>query len=82
MIESLACGTPVIARRRGSVPEILRDGDTGFIRETDEELRDAIAELPTLDRRHCREDFERRFTDRRMTEDYLRVYEALGRSAR
>jgi glycosyltransferase involved in cell wall biosynthesis len=77
MIESLACGTPVIARRRGSVPEILRDGETGFIRETDEELCDAIAKIPTLDRRHCRDEFERRFVDRRMTEDYASVYEKI-----
>ena len=77
MIESLACGTPVIARRRGSVPEILRDGETGFVRETDEELRDAIAKIPTLDRRRCRDEFERRFVDRRMTEDYVAVYEKI-----
>jgi glycosyltransferase involved in cell wall biosynthesis len=77
MIEALACGTPVIARRRGSVPEILRHGETGLMCETDDELCEAIATVGQIDRRRCREDFERRFTDKRMAKDYLAVYDAV-----
>ena len=79
MIEALACGTPVIARRRGSVPEVLRHGETGFVCETDEELCDAISRIGDLDRRRCREEFESRFTDRRMAEHYAELYEGLRR---
>jgi glycosyltransferase involved in cell wall biosynthesis len=74
MIEALACGTPVVARRRGSVPEILLHGETGFIGETDDELSDAVSRLYQLDRRRCRDDFERRFTDAVMTRKYLALY--------
>jgi glycosyltransferase involved in cell wall biosynthesis len=81
MIESLACGTPVIARRRGSVPEILLDGETGFVCETDDELCDAVSRVHELDRRRCRADFERRFTDTRMAEDYVAVYDRVRRSS-
>jgi glycosyltransferase involved in cell wall biosynthesis len=80
MIESLACGTPVIARRRGSVPEILRDGETGFVCDTDDELCQAVARMRELDRSRCRADFERRFTDTRMAENYLAVYETIRSS--
>jgi glycosyltransferase involved in cell wall biosynthesis len=77
MIEALACGTPVIARRRGSVPEIVRDGKTGFICETEAEMVRAVERLPTIDRRRCREEFEARFTDRAMAERYARAYQRL-----
>jgi glycosyltransferase involved in cell wall biosynthesis len=77
MIESLACGTPVLARRRGSVPEILRDGKTGWIGETDDELCEAVSRIQELDRRHCRADFEERFTDTRMAKSYVSIYEAV-----
>jgi glycosyltransferase involved in cell wall biosynthesis len=77
MIEALACGTPVIARRRGSVPEILRDGQTGFVCETDDEMCEAVSRLSHIDRRRCRSDFESRFTDTRMTQQYVALYEAL-----
>jgi glycosyltransferase involved in cell wall biosynthesis len=77
MIEALACGTPVIARRCGSVPEILRDGQTGFVCETDDEMCEAVSRLGHIDRRRCRSDFESRFTDTRMTEQYVALYEAL-----
>jgi glycosyltransferase involved in cell wall biosynthesis len=77
MIEALACGTPVIARRRGSVPEVLRDGVTGFLCETETEMVDAIARLPQISRRRCREQFEARFSDRVMAKRYLDVYQRL-----
>jgi glycosyltransferase involved in cell wall biosynthesis len=82
MIEALACGTPVVARRRGSVPEIVLHGETGFIGETDEELSEAISRLGQLDRRRCRDDFERRFTDVVMTQKYVALYERILRGAR
>ena len=76
LIEALACGTPVIARRRGAVPEIIADGRTGFLCETEEEMVAAVARLPTLRRAACREAFEGRFTAARMADEYLRVFAA------
>jgi glycosyltransferase involved in cell wall biosynthesis len=77
LIEALACGTPVIARRRGSVPETIRDGVTGFVRETDEELTQAVREVSRLDRRICRAEFEARFTVATMGLRYQELYETL-----
>jgi glycosyltransferase involved in cell wall biosynthesis len=78
MIEAMACGTPVIAWRRGSVPEIIEHGVTGFIVENDAEAIDAINRIPTLDRRAVRAAFERRFTARRMAESYRRWFHRLA----
>jgi glycosyltransferase involved in cell wall biosynthesis len=75
MIEAMACGTPVIAWRRGSVPEIIEDGVTGFIVETEAEAVAAIHRLGQLDRKKIRSVFEKRFTSRRMAEDYFRLYQ-------
>jgi glycosyltransferase involved in cell wall biosynthesis len=77
MIEAMACGTPVIAFRRGSVPEVIEDGVSGFIVDTEEDAVDAIKRLPELGRQRVREAFERRFTATRMAEEYVRYYEAL-----
>ena len=77
MIEAMACGTPVIAYRRGSVPEVVDDGLTGFVVDNDAEALRAIECLHQLDRRKVRQGFERRFTARRMAKDYLRCYELL-----
>ena len=76
MIEAMACGTPVVAWRRGSVPEIVDDGVTGFIVDTLDAAADATTRAVTLDRRRCRAAFEARFTDERMARDYLAIYEA------
>jgi glycosyltransferase involved in cell wall biosynthesis len=75
MIEALACGTPVVAFRGGSVEEIIEDGVTGFIVESVEEAVEKLRRLPSIDRRKCRAVFEQRFSARRMCEDYVRVYE-------
>ena len=75
MIEAMACGTPVIAFRRGSVPEVIDHGVTGFIVDTVEEACDALTRVKTLDRRRCREVFERRFTSTRMAREYLFQYQ-------
>jgi glycosyltransferase involved in cell wall biosynthesis len=75
MIEALACGTPVIARCRGSVPEILRDQHTGLLCETEDEMVDAVRRVVRLDRAVCRKEFDQRFTARVMIQRYLQVYE-------
>lgn len=75
MIESMACGTPVVAYRRGSVPEIVEDGVTGFIVGNEEEAAAAVAKLGHLDRNKVRAAFERRFTAQRMARDYCTLYE-------
>ena len=77
MIEAMACGTPVIAWRRGSVPEIIEHGVSGFIVENEAEAIHAIERIPTLDRRQVRAAFERRFTARRMAESYRRCFQQL-----
>jgi glycosyltransferase involved in cell wall biosynthesis len=77
LIEALACGTPVIAFRRGAVPEIIEDGVTGFIVDTVDEAVQAVHRLGEISRRRCREAFERRFTAQRMAQDYVAVYERL-----
>jgi glycosyltransferase involved in cell wall biosynthesis len=74
LIEALACGTPVLAYRRGSIPEIIEDGTTGFVCEGVDELTTAIHRIPEIDRRQCRQTFEERFSVERMAQDYLRVY--------
>jgi hypothetical protein len=78
MIEAMACGEPVIAWRRGSVPEIVEHGVTGFIVDNEAEAIDAIKRIPTLDRRAVRAAFERRFTARRMAESYRRCFQGLA----
>jgi glycosyltransferase involved in cell wall biosynthesis len=75
MIESLACGTPVVAFDCGSVPEVLEDGKTGFIVQTMDEAIEAVQNIGTISRTICRQEFERRFTSARMAEDYLRIFE-------
>jgi glycosyltransferase involved in cell wall biosynthesis len=75
MIEALACGTPVIARRRGSVPEIVQDGVTGYVCETEEEMVTAVQKVALLKREACRRAFVERFSVQRMAQDYIKVYE-------
>ncbi len=82
MIEALACGTPVIAFGRGSVPEVLAHGACGFVVETADEAVQAVGRLGELSRWQCRRYFEQRFSARRMAEDYLAVYERLLASRR
>jgi len=75
MIEAMSCGTPVIAFRNGSVPEILDDGVTGFIVESVPQAIEAISKLNQLSRIKIRQVFEERFTATRMAEDYVRLYQ-------
>jgi glycosyltransferase involved in cell wall biosynthesis len=81
MIEAMACGTPVIAFNCGSVPEVMDDGVTGFIVNNISEAVAAVGKVHTLDRARVRATFDRRFTARRMAEDYVDVYEELAQPA-
>jgi hypothetical protein len=74
MIEALACGTPVIARPCGSVPEVLRHGVTGFIGSAVDELVAAVRKLGDISRQKCRDEFDNRFTAEVMAANYERVY--------
>lgn len=77
MIEAMACGTPVIAWPRGSVPEVIRDGETGFLVDSIDAAVAAVARVPSLRREQCRLRFEERFSARRMARDYLAVYQTV-----
>src|SRR4051812_1814757 len=77
MIEAMACGTPVIAYNRGSVPEIVDQGLTGFIVEDEISAVAAVRSVATLDRAAVRRQFEARFTARRMALDYLAAYRSM-----
>ena len=79
MIEALACGTPVIAWRCGSVPEVIKDGINGFIVDSLKQAVKAVKEVRKLSRKNCRKTFEARFTASRMANDYLCIYEKLLR---
>jgi glycosyltransferase involved in cell wall biosynthesis len=80
MIEALACGTPVIAFRRGSVSEVLTHGETGYLCDNVLDATRAVDRLGRIDRHRCRSEFETRFSAPRMAADYLRVYEkVIGR---
>ncbi len=77
MIESMACGTPVLAFRNGSVPEVIDDGMSGFIVDSEEEAVSVLQQTVNLDRRQVRRRFEERFSATRMAEDYVEIYEKL-----
>lgn len=76
MIEAMACGCPVIAFKRGSVPEIIEHGVTGFIVESEEEACEMVKKVPSLDRKHIRKRFEERFVSTMMAEKYIEAYKA------
>jgi len=75
MIEAMACGTPVIGFRRGSVPEIIDEGVTGFVVDDLDAAVACVARAPGLSRKRCRQQFEHRFQATRMSQDYCDVYE-------
>ena len=77
MIEALAQGTPVVATPCGSVPELIDDGVTGFVRSSGVDLALALRAVPTLDRSRCRRAAAKRFSTRRMVADHLAVYERI-----
>lgn len=74
MIEAMACGTPVIAFNRGSVPEVVKHGKTGFIVENEKEMIEAIKNIDQIKRKDCRRHVEENFTIKRMVDGYEEVY--------
>jgi glycosyltransferase involved in cell wall biosynthesis len=82
MIESMACGTPVIAFENGSVPEVVENGLTGFIVHDERQAIEAVPQALALDRNRIRAEFERRFTARRMAQNYVAVYSRLMKARR
>jgi len=82
MIEAMACGTPVIATRMGSAPEIVSNGDTGFVVENQTDaFVAAVKQIPTISRARCREHVQAHFTQEIMTKHYLSVYEQVIRQS-
>ena len=79
VVEAMACGTPVIAYRRGSMSEVVDEGVTGLLVHSVEEAVAAVARIPSLDRTRCRERAERRFSAERMVNDYLDLYSRVAR---
>lgn len=77
LIEALACGTPVLAYRRGSIPEIIEHGITGLISDNLHDMMNSANLIRNIDRGQCRKAFEERFTVQRMVQDYLALYERL-----
>lgn len=74
LIEALACGCPVMAFNRGSIPEILLNGETGFIVEDATEMIEAVSKIPTIDRRFCRDYALKNFNAKKMADGYEAVY--------
>jgi glycosyltransferase involved in cell wall biosynthesis/mannose-6-phosphate isomerase-like protein (cupin superfamily) len=74
VVEAMACGTPVVAFNRGSMPEVIRDGVTGYLVGSVEEAVEALARIPRIERAACRQWVEERFSRERMVNDYLEVY--------
>ncbi len=78
MAEAMACGTPIIAFRRGSVPEVVKDGKTGFIVENTAEMIEAIENISKINRQDCRTHVEKNFTNTRMVNNYEKVLYSLA----
>lgn len=79
VVEAMACGTPVVAYNRGSMPEVIKDGETGFLVENVEGAVESIRNISALSRGECRRWVEERFSKKRMADDYLEVYESIIR---
>ncbi len=77
MIEALACGTPVVAYRRGAVPEVIEHGLSGFVVDSVEDAVAAVQQVQDIDRTKVRAEFDSRFTAERMARDYVEVYRGL-----
>jgi len=77
VVESMACGTPVIAFNKGSMPEVIADGKTGFLVDSIEEAVNALKKVNKIDRSECRRWVEKKFNVERMVDDYISVYESI-----
>jgi glycosyltransferase involved in cell wall biosynthesis len=82
IIESMACGTPVIAFNRGSMPELIENGKNGFLVDTADEAIDRVAQIKTIDRAYCRQYIEQNFTAERMATQYIQVYETILKNSK
>jgi glycosyltransferase involved in cell wall biosynthesis len=82
VIESMACGTPVIAFNKGSMPELIEDGKNGFLVKTQDEAIDAVSKIKDIDRACCRRHVEQYFTIDRMVDEYMQVYETVLEKAK
>lgn len=76
-IEAMACGTPVVARPMGALPEVVMDGVTGYLARSVDDLARAVERIHRISRRECREHVANKFTVQRMASDYEHVYETL-----
>ncbi|MBL7157571.1 MAG: glycosyltransferase family 4 protein [Candidatus Omnitrophica bacterium] len=77
MIESMACGTPVIGLRRGAVPEVIVDGKTGFVVDTEDEMVRAIKDIDKIKPKNCRKHVEENYSREKMAENYIAVYKKI-----
>lgn len=77
MIESLACGTPVLAFPEGAAPEIVQHGRNGFLCDDEEEMVAAVAQVGDIDRQACRRDVEARFSNQRMVSEHIELFQQL-----
>jgi glycosyltransferase involved in cell wall biosynthesis len=77
VIEAMACGTPVIAINRGSMPELIENGKSGFLVDNADEAIEAVARVDQIDRAFCRRHVETHFTVGRMIHEYIQVYEMI-----
>ena len=77
MIEAMACGTPIVGFRTGSIPEVVDEGVTGFVVDDIDSAVKALAKVKQLNRKEIRRVFEKRFTSARMANDYLAIYDRL-----
>jgi len=74
MIESMACGTPVVSLRRGAAPEVIKDGETGFLVDTEEEMAEKVKQIDKLRPGDCRRHIEENFSIEKMTGNYIEMY--------
>jgi glycosyltransferase involved in cell wall biosynthesis/quercetin dioxygenase-like cupin family protein len=77
VVEAMGSGTPVIAMNRGSMPELIIDGETGFLVNSVDEAAEAVQKIGTISRKRCRESVERNFSVDRMVDDYIKVYKTI-----
>jgi mannose-6-phosphate isomerase-like protein (cupin superfamily) len=77
VVEAMASGTPVIAMNKGSMPELIRDGETGFLVGSVDEAAEAVKKVDTISRKECRKSVEKRFSVDRMVDDYIKVYKTI-----
>lgn len=77
VVESMACGTPVIAFDKGSMPELIEHGSSGFLVKTVDEAITAVSQIPKIERAYCRRCVERHFTTDRMVDEYIEVYKMI-----